>query len=79
RFDAYRWDAETGFYQVRYRYLHPTLGRWVSRDLLQTSTHSNLMVFSNNNSATYLDDLGLYAFIGTTILPNCNGCRCRGD
>jgi YD repeat-containing protein len=26
----YRYDQETGFYQVRNRYLHPTLGRWVS-------------------------------------------------
>ena len=33
-FDAYRWDSETGLYQVRYRYLHPTLGRWLSRDPL---------------------------------------------
>jgi RHS repeat-associated protein len=31
-FDAYRWDGESGFYQVRYRYLHPTLGRWLTRD-----------------------------------------------
>jgi RHS repeat-associated protein len=33
-FDAYRWDSESGFYQVRYRYLHPTLGRWLTRDPL---------------------------------------------
>jgi YD repeat-containing protein len=33
-FDAYRWDGESGFYQVRYRYLHPTLGRWLTRDPL---------------------------------------------
>ena len=38
RYGAYRWDAETGFYQVRYRYLHPNLGRWVSRDPLRLST-----------------------------------------
>jgi RHS repeat-associated protein len=33
-FDSYRWDSESGFYQVRYRYLHPTLGRWITRDPL---------------------------------------------
>jgi RHS repeat-associated protein len=33
-FCGYRLDGETGFYQVRYRYLHPTLGRWLSRDPL---------------------------------------------
>ena len=33
-FDGYRYDADTGFYQVRYRYLHPKLGKWMSRDPL---------------------------------------------
>ena len=32
RYDNYRFDAESNFYQVRYRYLHPTLGRWLTRD-----------------------------------------------
>jgi RHS repeat-associated protein len=27
-----RLDADTGFYQVRNRYLHPGLGRWLTRD-----------------------------------------------
>jgi RHS repeat-associated protein len=31
-FDGYRFDTETGTYQVRFRYLHPGLGRWLSRD-----------------------------------------------
>ena len=31
-FDAYRYDPESGLYQVRYRYLHPRLGRWTNRD-----------------------------------------------
>ena len=33
-YDSYLWDSETHFFQVRYRYLHPTLGRWISRDPL---------------------------------------------
>jgi RHS repeat-associated protein len=33
-FDAYRYDLESGLYQVRNRYLHPKLGRWGSRDPL---------------------------------------------
>jgi len=48
RFDNYRFDAESNFYQVRFRYLHPTLGRWLTRDplyeprfkLLRTHTHN---------------------------------------
>jgi len=35
RLHGYRWDSETGLYQVRYRYLHPGLGRWLSRDLIE--------------------------------------------
>ena len=33
-FANYRFDSETGLYQVRYRYQHPGLGRWLSRDPL---------------------------------------------
>ena len=33
-FANYRWDGETGFYQVRYRYYHPGLGRWLTRNPL---------------------------------------------
>ena len=29
---GYRYDPETGFYQVRERVYHPTLGRWLQRD-----------------------------------------------
>jgi len=29
---GYRYDPETGLYQVRMRYYHPTLGRWLTRD-----------------------------------------------
>jgi len=31
-YSGYRFDAETGLYQVRFRYYHPTLGRWMQRD-----------------------------------------------
>jgi RHS repeat-associated protein len=34
RFGDYRWDGESGYYQVRYRFLHSKLGRWLSRDPL---------------------------------------------
>ena len=30
---GYRFDPETGLYHVRHRYYHPTLGRWISRDI----------------------------------------------
>ncbi|MCW5554525.1 MAG: hypothetical protein KIS67_20495 [Verrucomicrobiae bacterium] len=31
-FDGYRYDRDSGLYQVRYRFLHPSLGRWIGRD-----------------------------------------------
>jgi RHS repeat-associated protein len=34
RYGAYRFDLETALYCVRHRYLHPALGRWLSRDPL---------------------------------------------
>jgi len=34
---GYRLDSETGLYHVRHRYLHPTFGRWLSRD----TTHAD--------------------------------------
>jgi YD repeat-containing protein len=33
-FANYRSDSETGFYQGRHRYQHPSLGRWLTRDPL---------------------------------------------
>jgi RHS repeat-associated protein len=39
-FGAYHWDKESAFYQVRNRYLHPKLGRWLSRDPLAWICHT---------------------------------------
>jgi RHS repeat-associated protein len=55
-FCGYRLDSETGFYQVRYRYLHPTLGRWLSRDPLDGGVRLTPRVPGMNQDfeATYL-------------------------
>jgi RHS repeat-associated protein len=37
RYGAYRYDQETILYQVRYRYLDSSLGRWLSRDGLTSA------------------------------------------
>jgi RHS repeat-associated protein len=59
RFGAYRWDAETNLYQVRNRYLHPKLGRWVSRDPIGESGGYNLYLCVGNTPTNYIDALGL--------------------
>ncbi len=59
RYDAYRWDSESDFYQVRYRYLHPTLGRWLTRDPIGELGTPNLYANVRNNIITRIDPLGL--------------------
>lgn len=59
-FDSYRYDTESGFYQVRYRYLHPLLGRWITRDPLEYQDGVNLYVYVQNNPTTKIDPLGLW-------------------
>ena len=59
RYGAYRWDSESDFYQVRYRYLHPVLGRWISRDPIGEGGGFNLYVYAGNNPANTVDVQGV--------------------
>ena len=63
-FASYLVDQESGFYQVRNRYLHPFLGRWLSRDPLpnaELSQGNNLYWYVGNNPGSRTDELGLFA------------------
>jgi RHS repeat-associated protein len=59
RYAGYRWDGESGLYQVRFRYLHPGLGRWVSRDPLGYVDGMGLYEYAGSNPFRYLDPTGL--------------------
>jgi RHS repeat-associated protein len=59
RYGAYRWDGETGFYQVRFRYLHPTLGRWPNRDPIEELGGNSLYNFVRNSPVNQVDVFGL--------------------
>ena len=59
RYGAYRFDAETALYCVRYRYLHPALGRWVSRDPIDERGGFNLYTFVSNDPIDWVDYFGL--------------------
>jgi len=59
RFAAYRWDSESGLYQVRYRYYHPLLGTWINRDPIGEVGGFNLYAYVLNSPVNYVDPLGL--------------------
>jgi len=67
RLHGYRWDEETGLYQVRYRYLHAGLGRWVSRDRLGEVFDLHLYKSMHNRPVTLFDSTGLCTLGERTI------------
>ena len=90
RFGAYRWDAESGLYQVRYRYLHPLAGVWLTRDpLILAQKQADDNTFSPNE--LYKSIIGnLYLSIlnnpvnntdptGQAVLAKCFLIRQRDD
>ncbi|MCX5671510.1 MAG: RHS repeat-associated core domain-containing protein [Planctomycetota bacterium] len=57
---GYRFDAETGLYHVRYRYYHPTLGRWNSRDPGGYGDGMSLFQYAVSSPPGITDPAGLY-------------------
>jgi RHS repeat-associated protein len=61
-FNGHRYDAETGFYIYRNRYLEPTAGRFINRDTIgvwgDEANLGNAFAFVANNPATMLDPFG---------------------
>jgi len=58
-FGSYYYDVETGLYQVRFRYYHSGIGRWLSRDPLGKSVGPNLYDYVRNDPIRFIDRLGL--------------------
>jgi RHS repeat-associated protein len=86
RYGAYRWDAETGLYCVRYRYLHPELGRWVSRDPIFENGGLNIFCYVSNTPTHGIDIFGLedencpdlkYYNPRPPIGGDLKGCKCE--
>jgi len=58
-YDGCRWDEQSGFYQMRNRYLHPTLGRWLTRDPIGYRGGLNLYAYVGNRPVNRRDPWGL--------------------
>ncbi len=56
---GYRYDPETAMYQVRNRYYHPSLGRWLSRDALEYFDAMNLYEYVMGRPCRFVDPMGL--------------------
>ena len=78
RYDCYRFDAESSFYQVRFRYLHPTLGRWLTRDplyepgfkLLRVQTISRFVDWLNRDPIKESGGINLFCFVRNNPIGN---------
>ncbi len=57
--DGYVFNAETGQYHVRFRWLDPPLGRWMERDPLRDELGSNGYQYVVSNPPRHLDPSGL--------------------
>jgi RHS repeat-associated protein len=56
---GYRFDSETGLYHVRHRYLHPSLGRWITQDPAGYVDGMGLFEYVSGNVGTMVDPWGL--------------------
>ena len=59
-------DADSGLYNYGYRYYHPQLGRWPSRDPIEEKGGVNLYGFVNNRPNVLNDLFGLQ-----NVCPTC--------
>ena len=61
---GYRWDRNSGLYQVRYRYLQPTLGRWTSRDPIGYADGMSLYEHVQSAPTIAVDPFGTLSLTG---------------
>lgn len=58
-YGAYRQDLESALHQVRHRFFHFKLGRWLSRDPIGYRGGINLYAYVRSDPLNFLDPLGL--------------------
>ncbi len=73
RYACYRFDDESNFYQVRNRYLHPNLGRWLTRDPIGYGEGPNVYAYIENDAINIVDPHGLMS------LQACSNALARAE
>ena len=63
RFSTKYFDVEAGLYYYGYRFYHPVLMRWLTRDPIEELDSSNLYLFVWNRPSCSVDKLGLYRWV----------------
>jgi RHS repeat-associated protein len=58
-FTGREWDPQTQLYYLRARYYGPTVGRFLSEDILAADPAFGLGAYCGNNPVRYIDPLGL--------------------
>jgi len=59
-FTGHRLDAETGLYYTPFRYYHPMVGRWISRDPIEYMMYDlNLCEYGKSSPGNQVDEFGL--------------------
>jgi len=65
---GYRFDPESGLYQVRHRHYHPSLGRWVQRDPIRYADGLSLYAYVRSSPLSKIDPFGLLPNFGGALL-----------
>jgi RHS repeat-associated protein len=58
-YGGYRYDRSTGLYQIRFRYLQPGIGAWLTRDPIAYVDGFNAYGYVHNSPLDFLDSAGL--------------------
>jgi len=64
---GYRYDRTTGLYQVRYRWLNPAMGAWVTRDPMGYVEGLSLKAYVRSSPSNVTDAYGLAGCCGPQI------------
>jgi RHS repeat-associated protein len=82
-FTGRRFDPDTGWYYYRTRYMDPSIGRFLSRDIIgiwgDPGNFGNGTTYVGNNPWSHLDPFGLYPSCYFDCMEECKGPLFRGS